>query len=106
MNNKFKELFEKYGYTVEQMEENTYIADNGIYCIPYTEYDRGGEPECRAVTISSCYKEQMRKVFKGEKKNGRVEWWCHIPKNSYIDYICNHDCMYWEVENLLKARQK
>ncbi len=103
MNNKFVALFQEYGYTVEQMEKDTFIADNGVLCIPYTEYDNDGSPECHAVTIDSCYREEIKEVFKAEKKNGRVEWWCHIPQNSRIDFIANHDCMFWEVENLLKS---
>lgn len=43
MYTKFKKLFEEYVFVVEQISEDSFVADNGVYCVPYTEYDNNGK---------------------------------------------------------------
>lgn len=99
---KFEVLFKAYGYTVEQMSEDSFIADNGVFCIPYTEYDRYGSPEMLAITIDSCHKEELKEMFKDEEQIGCAAYCDRPPFKVYWDYICNHDCMFYEVKNALE----
>ena len=102
----FKELFEKYGFEVEQWSEDSYIADNGVYCIPYTEHDRYGSPEIWAITVDSCNRAQLKEMFKTETQIGCAAWCQGVPFPVYHDLIHNHDNMYFEVENTLKRIKK
>ena len=105
MNNKFVALFQKFGYTVEQIGSDSFIADNGVFCVPYTEYDRDGSPEMWAITIDSCHKEELKEFFKDEEQIGCAAWCRRGPFKVYDNYICNHDVMYWEADNLLKVME-
>lgn len=88
MNNKFVALFQEFGYTVEQVGEDSFIADNGVFCIPYTEYDNSGKPEMYAITIDSCHKEELKERFKDEKYIGRAAWCRGVPFKIYTNNIC------------------
>lgn len=106
MNNKFVELFQEFGYTVEQVGEDSFIADNGVFCVPYTEYDRYGSPEMYAITIDSCHKEELKERFKDEEQIGRAAWCRGVPFKVYTNYIYNHDCMFYEVRDSLESMSK
>lgn len=109
MKTKFKNLFEKYGYAVEQVSEDSFIADNGTFCIPYTEYHRNGIPKISAVTFDSCHKAELKARFKDEKQIGYAVWCEYVNSRlkfpTYGFVATNHDCMLFEVEHSLKGRK-
>lgn len=51
MKSYFAELFKKYGHSIEQFGDS-YIADNGTFCVPFTEYDTDKYPLAAAVSFS------------------------------------------------------
>ena len=46
----FVELFKEFGYSVEQFGDS-YIADNGTFCVPFTEYGDKKYPLVSAVSF-------------------------------------------------------
>lgn len=106
MNNKFVALFQEFGYTVEQVGEDSFIADNGIFCIPYIEHDLNGRPEIYAITIDSCHKEELKEIFKGEEHIGKAAWWRGVPFKIYTNYIYGNDYMLYEVKGSLESMAK
>lgn len=67
---RFVELFERYGYKVEPFGDS-YIADNGKFCIPFTIVGTEENPLITgAVVFSSCDKENIKKQYEGENQIG------------------------------------
>lgn len=48
--NNFVNLFKKYGYSIEAFGDS-YIADNGTFCVPFTEYGDKIYPLISAVSL-------------------------------------------------------
>ena len=94
----FKELFKKYGYDVEPFEDS-FIADNGVFCVVYTEKDRFGFPEIAAVSFVSSDKEILKQHYAGKEKIGHQVFEDYIMN---MGIICNHDHYITEVEWALK----
>ena len=66
----FKEIFEKFGFRVEQIASHSYIADNGKMCIPFSEYYLGRPFMC-GVSFDSREKEKvMSRYSKEDEKIG------------------------------------
>ena len=98
----FIELFEIYGFKVQKINDILYIADNGIYCIPFIEFKN---KTISAVSFSTEDAEDIIEYYK-EKD--------HRHTNIYNDYmrseipwlqygnICNHDHTLCEIETWLK----
>ena len=107
MNHKFAELFQEFGYTVEQVGEESFLADNGVFCVPYTEYHRNGIPKISAVTFDSCHKEELKALFTNEKQIGYAVWREYINARlefpTYGFIATNHDCMFCEVRSALES---
>ena len=105
---KFKELFEKYDFVVEEFGENSFIATNGKISIPYTENNRFGYPEMSGVSLLATPKE-IKEFFKDEKFIGYRAFSLYM--NDRLPFnrthgICNHDLSLWEVEWWLKKFAK
>ena len=104
----FKELFEKYGYKVEKFEDS-FIADNGVFCVLYTEKDFFGIPEIAAVSFLSYDKDILKKHYKGKEKIGHCvfeDWMMNRLPCMHTGSICNHDHsiteLEWALKNMLK----
>lgn len=102
---KFKELFESYGYKVESFGKS-YIADNGVFCIPYTEFNRGSSKEIAGVSFLSDDKESIKAKYKdfADEIGFRLfyDWMSNRCDFVHIGNVCNHDHTLYEVESWLK----
>ena len=97
---KFVELFKKYGYSIEPFGES-YIADNGVFCIPFTEVGSTDFPEISAVSFSSSDKSDIKKQYEGEKYIGRKvfsDWRNDELQFQHLGGICNYNHRLGEVE--------
>ena len=108
----FVKLFENYGFTVEYFGPDSYIADNGVFCVPFTVHvtktNYGQYSDIAAVSFLSDDKEAIKEYYEGRDKqyigyevfsdymNDRLKF-------THIGRICNHDHMDFEVENWLKG---
>lgn len=102
--NEFVKLFRKYGYNVEVYGES-FIADNGVFCVPFTVKEGNLSNECSAVSFLSSDKESIKEHYKGEKYIGcKVfsDWMNNRLKFTHIGGICNHDHSLFEIESFLK----
>lgn len=96
---KFIELFKKYGYDIEPFGKS-YIADNGVFCIPFTEVGINF-PEISAVSFLSSDKSAIKKQYEKEEYIGcKVfsDWMNNHLQFHHIGGICNHDHSLYEVE--------
>jgi hypothetical protein len=101
----FVKLFEKYGYKVEPFGKS-YIADNGIFCVPFTEREGFGYPEVSAISFLSCDKEDIKKTYKNSEYIGYdifSDWSNNRLKYHRFGGICNHDHSLYEVEKFLNV---
>ena len=101
--NKFVELFKKHGYNVEPFGKS-FIADNGIFCIPFTEVGTETFPEISAISFLSSDKEEIKKEYDGEEYIGcKVfsDWMNDCLKFHPFGRICNHDHGLYEIETIL-----
>lgn len=110
--NGFVRLFEEYGFNVEPFGHNSYIADNGTFCVPFTvdttKTAYGEFSTIAAVSFLSCDKEDIKTYY--TKRNTRCighdvfsDWMNDRLKFMHIGKICNHDHSAGEVENWLKG---
>lgn len=101
----FKELFESYGYKVESFGKS-YIADNGMFCVPYTEFPYGCSVAMAGVSFLSEDKEVIKKKYKDSADNIGFEIFNDYMSNRcdfvHIGGIGNHDHTLYEVESWLK----
>ena len=111
MKMKFVELFKKYGYIVEKYgngDTNSYIADNGVFCIPFTEHECPF-PMISGVSFLSCDKEGIIKKYKDEGYIG-CKVFSDLMNNRLPFFqfggICNNDHDYYEVEEWLRRCSK
>lgn len=111
----FVKLFEEYGFTVELFGPNSYIADNGTFCVPFTVHTYntkyGEYSDIAAVSFLSDDKEAIKDYYRRNDKQ-------YIGYEVFSDYmndrlkfvhvgrICNHDHVAFEVEDWLKRLQK
>lgn len=105
---KFKELFEKYGYTVEPVGKS-YIAYNDVFCIPFTEVGRSNFPEISAISFLSCDKDAILKYYAEEEYIGSKvfsDWMNRLLPFTPFGSICNHDHSLYEIESWLQSRNK
>ena len=101
---RFVELFERYGYKVESFGDS-YIADNGTFCIPFTNVGTERHPLISGASFLSCDKENIKKQYEGENRIGcRVfsDWMNGTLKFTQIGGVCNHDHSIYEVESWLR----
>lgn len=104
----FKKLFESYGYSVEAYGNsgNSYIADNGIFCIPFTEYNNtiDGTTEMSGVSFLSDDKDAIKKHYKNrEDDDVFADWMIGAIEFVHIGGICNHDYSISEVDSWLRS---
>lgn len=103
--NNFKDLFEAYGYTVEPFGKS-YIADNGMFCVPYTEFPYGGSVAMAGVSFLSEDKEAIKKKYKNSADNIGFKIFNDYMSNRcnfvHIGKICNHDHTMFEVASWLR----
>ncbi len=105
----FKELFEEYGYTVEPFGINSYIANNGIHCVPFTEVGTENFPEISAISFLSIDIDNIKSRYKNEEYIG-----CRVFSDFMNDLLrfnphgglCNHDHSLFEVEKWLNSFKK
>lgn len=106
---KFVELFTCYGYAVQQVGEKSYIADNGFYCIPFTELNRGCFSEITAMSFLSYDKEEIKQRYDAEKHIGYSIWSDYMQGVLRImpyGTLCRRDLTLYEVERWLQANSK
>lgn len=107
---KFKKLFESYGYSVEAYGNsgNSYIADNGVFCIPFTEYNTiNGIAEMSGVSFLSDDKDAIKEHYKNKECEIGFEvfpdWMIGAIEFVHIGGICNHDHSIFEVDSWLRT---
>lgn len=104
--NNFVNLFKKYGYSVEAFGDS-YIADNGTFCVPFTEYGDKIHPLISAVSFLSCDKENIKQHYKGVERIGfKVfsDWMNDQLKFSHFGGLGNHDHSLGEVQSWLERQ--
>lgn len=111
----FKDLFERYGFKVESFGPESYIADNGTFCVPFTEHT--------VHTKYGVYSDISAVSFLSEDKNAIIEHYrskdvkyigCEVfsdymndkIKFIHVGRICNHDHTVFEVEDWLEKLYK
>lgn len=108
--NDFIRLFERYGWTVEQLDDNSYIASNDTFFVPfslcyYTNY---------AAAVSYLVEDKEAFIQEWKRKNERnrfgedigyyafSNFMNHCDKFTHCGNIGNHDHSTWEIESWLK----
>lgn len=100
----FVELFKEFGYSVEQFEDS-YIADNGTFCVTFTEYGDKEYPLVSAVSFLSRDKEDIKKHYNGVNRIGFKifsDWMNNSLDFSQFGGIGNHDHSLGEIRNVLE----
>ena len=109
--NVFVELFEKHGFTVESFGTNSYIADNGVFCVPFTVHTvttrYGTHQDISAVSFFSADKDAIKEYYKsrGTQYIGYEvfsDWMNNQLKFAHVGDLCNHDHIEYEVQNWLE----
>lgn len=98
----FIEVFQKYGYVVESFGKS-FIADNGIFCIPFTVIPRN-YPVISTISFSSQDKENIEKYYADCDYIGCKifnDWMNNDLHFTPIGRLCNHDHGIHEVEMAL-----
>lgn len=109
---KFTELFEEYGFTVEPFGVDSYIADNGKYCIPFSEFQADYSTAISAVSFSSNDKEDIKKHYSLKDSYHRIgsdvyrDCSNNRCKFTHIGYIYNHDHQLYEIRMALDRMTK
>ena len=105
----FVRLFEEYGFTVEPFGIDSYIADNGVFCVPFSVHtvntNYGGYSDISAVSFLSCDKDAIKNHYRDEKHIGYAVFSDYMNdrlKFTHIGNICNHDHATFEVESWLQ----
>lgn len=107
----FKELFERYGFTIETFGAS-YIADNGVFCVPFTEFKAYGTYFMAGVSFLSIDKEILKTKYNCVADKVGFEVYNDMVRNNktkeitHVGSICNHDHSLFEVENWLRRMQK
>ncbi len=104
----FVELFKEYGYSIEQFGDS-YIADNGTFCVPFTEYNTETYPLISAISFLSCDKEEIKKQYNNQNHIGFKifsDWMNNRLKFLPFGGIGNHDHSLGEVRNVLERYKR
>lgn len=103
----FIELFEKYGFEVTPKEHNSFIADNGLYCVFATAYSFYGRSELMAVSFYSCCREEVNKLCRNSPIGIGAEVYNRISNNrlgvSHAGPLLNHDYSDYEIEGTIRS---
>ncbi len=116
----FKKLFESHGFTVEKLTDNSFIADDGLICVPYTEYTNrpGSYTYLCGISFLSEDKTKILKIF---NRTDNPDFPAEIGYNVWDAFmnrildrygitpwgrICNHDHSVYEIESMLEERKK
>ena len=105
----FKSLFEKYDFSIEQVSPYSFIADNGIFCVPYTEFPYGDTVRMAGVSFLSCNKEDIKSKYKKHMENLGFTLFADVGLSCpfyHVGGICNHDNSLYEVEEWLQRISK
>ena len=111
----FVKLFESNGFTVELFGDNSYIADNGPFCIPFTVHTMttkyGHISDVTAVSFLSEDKETIKNHYKSRNKQYIgcevfSDWMNNILKFTIIGGLCNHNYSFFEIQNWLERLKK
>lgn len=100
----FVELFKEFGYSIEQFGDS-YIADNGTFCVPFTEYGDKTYPLVSAVSFLSCDKEDIKKHYNGVSHIGFEvfsDWMNNRLNFQHFGGIGNHDHSVGEIRSVLE----
>ena len=105
MSERFAELFESKGWYVEPFGRfrQSYIADNGTYCIPFTKSSQGTYyPEISAVTFRSRDREAIKRHYAGDREIGKTVYSEYVNgclKFAAVrDFLCGDALSIWDVE--------
>lgn len=110
----FKELFERYGYTVEQVGENSFVAKNENFFVAYSVYNFGG-PVAAMCSFYLCdleaFLQQWKHINAGRRIPQEIGSFAFSGMmNRLHDFhpcgLCNHDHMPFEVEWWLQRHSK
>lgn len=103
----FEELFEMHGFSVECIVENSYIADNRLICIPYTEVGTETNPLLAGVSFSSASKSVIKNHYGSDPFIGYQVFIDFLngtlPKGIYsTGCIHNLDHSFSEIRNIIE----
>ena len=113
--NSFVELFERYGFVVEEFGPDSYIADNGVFCVPFTVHTvktkYGINQDISAVSFLSEDKEAIKEYYRTREKQYIgcevfSDWMSDKLKFIHVGRICNHDHALFEVQDWLERIKK
>lgn len=117
--NKFVELFKSYGWTVEQLGDNSFIAYNDFFFVPFSCIPCGQiqDEYVSAVSYLLCDKDLFIEAWKNYNKNvsrygvdiGTYAFSDFFGGNSkFYQYggLGNHDHCIYEVERWLERIKK
>ena len=102
--NDFTRLFQRYGWTVEQLDDNSFVAYNGTYFVPFSIDHKGC---ASAVSYLLCDKEKFVQEWKNSKYLSPIGYYAfNMWMNGYKKFIhyggiCNHDHSTYEIESWL-----
>jgi hypothetical protein len=102
---KFAELFNKYGYSVEEFGKS-YIAKNQVFCIPFTEFGTINYPKISAISFLLTDLADIKKQYSKDDYIGCQifeDWMNRRLKFTPCGGIRNHDHSLFEVESWLKC---
>lgn len=100
----FRKLFESYGYQVSEFEDS-FVADNGVFCIFYTETEAFGKAAAAAVSFLSRDLPLLKKVYDGKDQIGIRLYNDYIENKlpcMHSGKICSQLCSITEMEWMLK----
>lgn len=105
--NSFTRLFEEYGWEVEELSDNSYVASNETFFVPFSLNYMG-----YASAVSYIADDKEKFIEKWERRNtpylspiGFFAWQLYANGNKeffHVGKVCNHDHSTCEIENWLK----
>lgn len=117
MNNKFVRLFKRYGWTVEQLDDNSFIAYNTTFFVPFSCIPFMGNKDEYISTVSYllCDKDDFIKEWR--KYNamigrtidiGTYAFKSHFEGGKFYQFgaLANHDHSAFEVEQWLERTSR
>lgn len=113
MDNRFVRLFKQYGWTVEQLGDNSFIAYNDVSFVPFSCIPSRGNKDEYISTVSYllCDKDDFVKEWKNHNDMigrtidiGTYAFQTIFGNCKFYQFggLCNHDHSAFEVENWLE----
>lgn len=109
----FEALFKRYGMSVSQIGNNSFVAENETWAVFYSPFKCGSD--WLASAVSYLIEDKNEIITAWEKSNFTtvyhptgIGFYCFSdqmsshPKHLHMGGICNHDVAPWEAEYFLE----